>query len=212
MAPPLLPSQKNECFRALERGGLDPAAFRWGELTVRNGSIVPALIHSATDFYFGFGGRGGGGDFMIYFSPDPRGYGWDPSGSWGAVTSWFNKWVKDLRYELDDGDLWRDLVANRTSLAAYSEDNSTFTTEERGRLAETLGRVEEQIRSSQQLSKEQTQVLHKSFQLMRETSERMGRKDWQLYALGTLTSLAISAAFAPDQARTIVHNLVNALA
>jgi hypothetical protein len=89
VAPSLLPSQKNECFRAVELGGLDPIAFRWGEITLTDGRPVEALIHDTSGFYFGFGGRGRGGDFMIYFSPDPRGYGWDPSESWGAVTAWF---------------------------------------------------------------------------------------------------------------------------
>jgi hypothetical protein len=103
----------------LQRRGLDPAAFEWGAVTVgargtTARAAIPALIHTSTRFYFAFGGRGRGGDFLIYFSPDPRGHGWDPSETWSAVMGWFDTWLVNLQRELAEGDLW-DRVGESSS-------------------------------------------------------------------------------------------------
>jgi len=160
---------------------------------------VPALVHTASGYYFGFGGRGVGGDFYIYFSPDPRGHGWDPSETWGAVQGWFDTWLKNLRREFDERDLWGELLAQRSALQTtpVANDNAPFTGDEQRRIAETLARTEADITRSTRLSSEQTRILHEKLDEMRAAAERLGRKDWQMFALGTLASIVISAAFAP---------------
>jgi hypothetical protein len=120
MTDRLLPSQKNEIFRLIEEGGLNPADFRWGEITLRRADssrtfTVPALRHTSSDFYFAFGGRSGGGDILIYFSPDPRGHGWDPSETWHSVLGWVKTWLRDLRHEIGERDLWGELVAQHAA-------------------------------------------------------------------------------------------------
>jgi uncharacterized protein YejL (UPF0352 family) len=214
----LLPSQKNDFFRRIERVGLDPAAFHWGEISLcrrdqTSTFTVPALIHSASGYYFAFGGRGGGGDFYIYFSPDSRGHGWDPSETWGGVQGWFDRWAKHLRQELDERDLWDELLARRSALQSTTvADNTPFTGDERRRIAETLARIEAEVTRSNRFSAEQVRILHEKLDEMRSSAERLGRKDWQMFALGTLASIVISAAFAPDQARAVVEEVAQALA
>jgi hypothetical protein len=176
--------------------------------------MVPALIHSGSGFYFGFGGRGRGGDFYIYFSPDPRGYGWDPSESWSSVMGWLETWLKDLRHELDERDLWGELVAQRSALQASpaADNNTPFTADERRQITETLARVEAEIAKSRSLSAEQARMLHEKLEEMGAAAERLGRKDWLMFALGILASLTISAAFAPEQAGAVAQQVWQDLA
>jgi hypothetical protein len=61
------------------------------------------------------------------------------------------------------------------------------------------------------LSTEQNTVLQTTIGEMKSAAERLGRKDWQMVAVGALASLVISGAFAPNQARSLVNEVVEAL-
>jgi hypothetical protein len=126
---------------------------------------------------------------------------------------WFETWLKNLRHELDERDLWGELVAQRSALQAGpgADNNAPFTVDERRQITEHLARVEGQIAVSRSLSVEQTRFLHERLEDMRTAAERLGRKDWQIFALGIVATLIISAAFAPDEARAVAQEVAQAL-
>jgi hypothetical protein len=127
---------------------------------------------------------------------------------------WLETWLKNLHHELDERDLWGELVAQRSALQAgpAADDNTPFTTNERQQITETLARVEVEIARSRSLSAEQARVLHEILEEMRAAAERLGRKDWLMLALGILASLIISAAFAPEEAGAMAQQVWKDLA
>ena len=82
-------------------------------------------------------------------------------------------------------------------------NNSPFTEAELRRVRESLELLKIQIRQSASLVPEQFDLLSRKIDEIQLASERMGRKDWVNYVAGSLTSLCISAAFAPDVTRQI---------
>ena len=58
---------------------------------------------------------------------------------------------------------------------------------------------------------EQFRHLEEKLKEMRSASERLGRKDWVNYAIGTLTSIVVTAAFDPSAAKALLQTAGTAL-
>ena len=102
-------------------------------------------------------------------------------------------------------------VSPRPGLMAGLTDedpnNLKFTVTERRQIADSLNRVRSEIHKLQNISQEQVDLISRKLDEMNMASERLGRKDWINYVIGTLTSIGISAAFAPDTMRAVFHSV-----
>jgi hypothetical protein len=86
-------------------------------------------------------------------------------------------------------------------------NNLRFTAAERQRITDSINRLQSEIRKIPNISQEQLDLILRKLDEMNKASERLGRKDWINYVIGTLTSIGISAAFAPDAMRAVFHSV-----
>ena len=63
-----------------------------------------------------------------------------------------------------------------------------------------------------EMNVEQLEALTTTISEMREASERIGRKDWALLAIGALTTLVISVALPPAAVVTITKLFIHKVA
>lgn len=96
-------------------------------------------------------------------------------------------------------------VSPRIGLAAglLSDDpsNLPFSEAELERIAESVSEAKAELADSGKYAEEQLSLIGRKLDEIKSASQRLGRKDWLNYVAGSLTSLCISAAFAPDVTR-----------
>src|ERR1700751_1596838 len=102
-------------------------------------------------------------------------------------------------------------VAPRLGLAGglIDEDpsNLSFSEADRVRISDSIQRVKEALTKSETFKSEQLELIDRKLDEIKSASERLGRKDWINYVAGTVTTLCMSAAFAPEQAKAIFKSL-----
>jgi hypothetical protein len=84
------------------------------------------------------------------------------------------------------------------ALATSDPNNLPFTQDERIHIAESIEFIKNNLTSSGNHTVEQLSLIARKLDEMHEASGRLGRKDWLNYVAGSLTSLCVSAAFAPE--------------
>jgi hypothetical protein len=81
--------------------------------------------------------------------------------------------------------------------------NAPFSTDERARIRTDLASVLQAVSRRPDISPEQLELLSRKLDEVAAASERLGRKDWIMFAAGTLTNVAIGAAFEPEVTKTV---------
>lgn len=202
---PILRTHANEIFAFITQFGLNPSEFEWALLPSRWSFTrnVSTLIHRPTGHYYKFDYADGGGH-AAEFSPGlDRAVESADSDDWDTQRALARHWVACLKRELDAPDLWGRLAGERALITAPTDSapNEKFSRGEINRVTASLVEIREYARSSLSLSDEQARVVEARLEYLQAASERMGRKDWMVLALGVLTNIVISAAFTPSAAQ-----------
>ena len=207
----LTKTQKKAVFDWLTAAKFDPADFEWTETqheeeTRRGGFWFKASIitHRLTGYCFCFGG--------IYCSFIPgvkqKNDVEAHMNDWSMKASTFHMWLHRLRQEVDAPDLWASIGQEKVlSTAASSKtlDNRPFIAAEQNLIARKLDEIKGYILEGQHLATEQVETVEREFAYLKESSERLGRKDWLNVLLGALVSLAIGLALDPEKARGLLR-------
>ena len=90
-------------------------------------------------------------------------------------------------------------------------ENTPFSENELDQIASSLDDIKIAMAHRDDVKPEQLRYLEEKLREMREASERLGRKDWINYAVGTLTSVVITAAFEPSVAKALLQTAGAAL-
>jgi hypothetical protein len=90
-------------------------------------------------------------------------------------------------------------------------DNTPFTEDEQRQIAAQLQKVRKQIGEQFELTGEQLEQINEKLDEATEASTRMGRKDWLIYTLGTITALIITATVAAPVGEHIFNLIIHAL-
>jgi hypothetical protein len=90
-------------------------------------------------------------------------------------------------------------------------DNLPFTPPELIRIAVSIRQIRQVMSERSDIKPEQLDLISRKLDEMQHASERLGRKDWMNYAIGTLTSIIVTAAFAPDVAKALLKAAGTAL-
>lgn len=90
--------------------------------------------------------------------------------------------------------------------------NSPFAKDEIAQIKLGLNKVGDSIAKRKDLSDEQLDLLHRKLQEVADAASRLGRKDWIMFATGTITNTVTSAAFPPEAARAIFVAMNDGLA
>ena len=106
-------------------------------------------------------------------------------------------------------------ISPRPGIAAgyvdQDPENIPFLPEERDRISASINEIRNSMLGRGDIKSEQMDYLSERLEEMRQASERLGRKDWINYAIGTLTSIVITAAFDRSAATALLHVAGDAL-
>ena len=203
----ILKSQARDIFELIKSIQLTPEDFKWETVSSNIGLLkVSRLVHINTNYYFQF-------DFVKtqhHYVCSPGNSTQVESataGNWDNHIAAFKRWLQYLKREIEAPDLW-SAIANEKVLSEVSydnDDNATFSMEEKLRVAHSLNEIKQYLISIQSFSPEQKQYLDARFGYLINASERLGRKDWILLAVGTLTNIIIGLSLMPDIAREFLR-------
>jgi hypothetical protein len=127
--------------------------------------------------------------------------------SWSVQIQYVNAWLKKLKRELEEPDLW-EAIANEKVLSEISveqNENIPFSIEEIHRIQESLNEIKQYLIPSQPFSAEQLKYLDARFDYLDDAATRLGRKDWIVIFVGSLTNIIVGLALTPSIARELFH-------
>jgi hypothetical protein len=102
----------------------------------------------------------------------------------------------------------RELIAG---IQRTDSGNTRFTQDERSRIEAQLQGIAKQLKAQFVLTNEQADRIDEWRDEVVEASERMGRKDWLIYLLGTITALTIAATVPAGVGEHIFTMVIHAL-
>jgi hypothetical protein len=120
---------------------------------------------------------------------------WDiPVGNWGGVVEEVRRWIGEIEDYEATPDLWALYGPAPTSSTVEQEtDNSPFTPDERADLADRLDQVMaklEELSDRLNLTADDVADIKENVDYLKEASERLGKKDWLLIAMGAAATYA----------------------
>lgn len=83
------------------------------------------------------------------------------------------------------------------------QSNTPFTSMELDKVAASIKHLQDDIKQIQNVTPEQLKLIDRKLKDMQDASQRLGRKDWINYVAGTLTTMCVSAAFAPETSKAL---------
>jgi hypothetical protein len=89
--------------------------------------------------------------------------------------------------------------------------NTPFTLDEQRQIAAQLKAIKEQLRDRFELTDEQITRIDEKLDEVVEASKRMGRKDWLVYFMGSITALIITATVTGGIGEHVITMFVTAL-
>lgn len=203
----VLKSQKNEIFQAIQKIGLQPSQFEWGEVpSIRLPLMtVSVLVHTPTNYYFRFDFQEGRhwceyspGTSQPVFATYP--------GSWSVVTPHVDSWLTNLKREVESPDLWKAVAQERaltTAAAKEGESNAPFTTDERRLVSVGLLEIKQYLLVVYPSSQQERAAIETRLAYLEQASERLGKKDWLNLAVGVLANIVVTLAMDADKAREL---------
>jgi len=131
-----------------------------------------------------------------------------------AILELIREWGNEVKLIADTPDLWAEMRRNRELIAGIQQadsDNTPFTEDEQGKIEARLQAITKQLKEQFELTKEQEERIDEWHDDVVEASTRMGRKDWFIYLLGTVTAVAIAATVPAGAGEHILAMVIHAL-
>lgn len=203
-------TQKNQVLQLIFQHGPPPGDFQWTEqnqreryLTSLRPYCVSVLTHRPTGYFCIFGAHG------ITFSPGIREkvQDADHEHDWQKQQFVCRKWLEVVKSEVDAPDLWATIGQEKalsTAASSASLDNRPFTAAEQSLIATKLDEIKAYLLEGQRFAAEEAASIEREFAYLKESAQRMGRKDWLNILLGGLFGLAVSLALDPEKARGVL--------
>ena len=209
-------SQRAAVFDVVQKSGLEPSEFTWA--TSGNGmskTIRPALVHTATQSFFVFDEFVG--QHACAYSPGHQMVREENLlSSWSLMLSAVASWLRHLKRELEATDPWeaaKALPSGGQSPLLGESDNTKLSPGELGALHQKLDQISAELASAQIGTSSERQMLLAALAEGKESSTRLGRKDWKAALLGTLMAMTMSGAVSADTMRAawgVLHNAFDA--
>ncbi len=203
-------TQRNEILHIIRFLGLDPLEFEWtdekqdeyvDDETVH--FMVSVLTHRPTGYFCRFGG------FRVHFSPGHEvREQTEHRNSWPDTVEAARGWLNELQKEVDAPDLWASIGQEKalsTAASSSTTDNRPFTASEQGLIATKLDEIKGYLLAGQQFSAAQAEYVEREFADLKESSTRIGRKDWLRVLMGVLVGQAINLALDPQKAKGLLQ-------
>jgi len=201
-------TDRNSVFELLRERQFDPNDFQWQVMVISKSDFsqtrhlqVSVLRYMDTEYYFRF---------------DPHHSQWSPgwqlktdSGDWSSLNQRCEQlrgWLSALKTEIAAPDLWASLPDENilSAAASLTIDNRPFAPSERHLIQIKLDEIKAYLQDAQDFTNEQSEMIEREFAYLRESSERLGRKDWLNNLVGGLFGLAIGLALDPENAKGLL--------
>jgi hypothetical protein len=129
-------------------------------------------------------------------------------------TLYVPKWLAEIRLTVGVPDYWDEMKRGRQLLAESQKDarNTPFTQDEQRQIAAQSQEMKKQVRAQFELTSEQMALVDEKLDDAAEASKRMGRKDWLIYFLGTITALIITTTVTAGVGEHIFNVVIHGLA
>jgi hypothetical protein len=207
----LLTSQEDAVFDVVREAGFDPNEFEWSSKVgdTYNG-MVPCLIHKPTRSIFTFDFDRQYNQHCAEWSPGEQ----QPTEKTTAGEGWpfmlhvLSIWLENVERERSSPNLWARLAGQRELFAGGTtgrpENNSRFNIEEQAQVAEQLDEIRELLVQTYQLDGEQLKAIEAGLGDLRESSTRMGRREWLIMVVGTIATWALAGLVPPGGAQEVL--------
>jgi hypothetical protein len=207
----LLKTQKNEVLAMLHDAGLRPEEFGWTTKEYVERSrygpthyTISLLRHVAERYYCEFLPNGAlsyspGEEHAVDFQ--------EVEGGWSDIREALGLWLRCLHRQLTAPDLWASIGQESvlSTAASSTVDNQPFTATEQHLIATKLDEIKGHILENQQFAADQAEFVEERFAYFKESSTRMGRKDWLNVLYGGLITVIVGVALAPDAAKSLLR-------
>lgn len=130
---------------------------------------------------------------------------------WESVRQLALRWGREVTAQ----NAWTANAQAKDALtAAQGEEmgNAPFTEDEQRQIVAQLQDVRRYVTEELNLPSEEITRIEEMLDEMAEASKRMGRKDWLIYCLGTITALIIAATVAAPVGEHIFTMIIHGLA
>jgi hypothetical protein len=125
----------------------------------------------------------------------------------------FLHWLMEIRATAGAPDYWEEMQRSQESVALMRNEgfgNTPFTEDEQRQIAAQF--LEIQIKVNQfQLPREQMSQVEEGLDELEEASHRLGRKDWLIMLMTTLSPVVISDILTPGLSRHVFTMAINDL-
>lgn len=206
---------RNKVYEAIAESGLDPAEC---ELVLADDKALITHESGSTfeferdyrrmrDPIFRFKVNAAVADSSVrnFFTPCTI---WDISKS-------IREWADEVKLIVDMPDRWAESRRSRefiTSIQRQYSANAPFTQDEQEQIEARVQEIKKQLEQQFELSSEQMTLIDEKLEEAVEASTRMGRKDWLIYSLGTITALIITATVTAGVGEHIFAMVIHGLA
>jgi hypothetical protein len=105
-------------------------------------------------------------------------------------------WANEIQWVAETPDLWAEMESSQEFIAEIDSDDSgnmSFTQDEQKQIAAQLQEITKQLKGQFELTGEQVKRIDEWRDEAVEATTCLGRKDWIMYLLGTITALTIAA-------------------
>ena len=199
--------KRNDVYKAIEGVGLDPRDFDLDDVGAEVG-----IKHRWSESYFIVGGGPGHykGTYVVGDAPE-----WPYEVySWQALIPRIERWLGDVKRDLETPDLWAELRRDAELLGAASggpAENTPFTPDEQEEIAGQLQALRDHVRRTYSLSEPQLRLLDEKLDYLVEATRRLGRTDWRAVFVGVMCTFVLSAALPPQSAPHILLTLLHGI-
>jgi hypothetical protein len=199
--------QRNQIFKAIQAVGLDA-----GQFDLIDSESEARIKHKWSESYFTVSRKSG---YYVgqYLVGDGAVWPYSPC-SWQLLMPRVRTWLEEVKRDLDTPDLWAELLREADLLGVGSSvvtENTPFTPDEQREIAQRLDEAVKYVRETQSFSKAQIQALEEKLDYLVDASARLGRKDWLNTFIGVILGFVLTAALAPESARTIFTTFLRSI-
>jgi len=210
--------ERNRIYETIRRSGLDPAEFdlegagRNVTITHTSGSTFEINQRSPVTKILQYMGILGRYKTIAAASDDLDELG--TADSIDEIITHLSSWLEAILLSVGMPDLWEEMRRGGeliTDIQKANSDNTSFTEDEQGKIAAHLQEITKQLKEQFELTSEQAKRIDEWRDEVVEASTRMGRKDWIVYVLGTITALTIAATVPAGLGEHIFTMVIHAL-
>lgn len=204
--------ERNQIFEAIAADNLDPAEY---DLRERGDRVTITHTNSGSTFRFASGSRGAIDIYRVQSDVvDGHHLQYVASRRIDSLINRIVVWADEAKATFEAPDLWAEMQRSREFIVEIQQTdsgNAPFTQDEQRQIAAQLPEITKQLKEEFELTNEQVARIEELRDEVVEASTRMGRKDWVIWLLGTITALTIAATVPAGVGEHIFTVVIHAL-